>query len=45
VPIAFVVMVVVSLRTPDRVPRSIARTMVALHAPESLGLEPPRRIH
>jgi len=45
VPIAFVVMVVVSLRTPDRVPRSIARTMVALHAPESLGLEPPRRSH
>ncbi|MEJ7727533.1 MAG: cation acetate symporter, partial [Actinomycetes bacterium] len=45
VPMAFAVMIVVSLRTPDRVPRSVARTMVALHAPESLGLEPPRKSH
>ena len=38
VPIAFAVMIVVSLRTPTRVPSGVARTMVALHAPESLGL-------
>ena len=43
VPIAFAVMIVVSLRTPGRVPPGVARTMVALHAPESLGLTSVRR--
>jgi Na+(H+)/acetate symporter ActP len=38
VPIAFVVMVVVSLRTPGRIPASVGATMVQLHAPESLQL-------
>ena len=38
VPVAFLVMIVVSLRTPHGVPPGVARTMVALHAPESLGL-------
>ena len=36
---AFLVMVVVSLRTPSRVPRGVGRTMVRLHAPESVALE------
>jgi hypothetical protein len=31
--------VVVSLRTPSRVPRGVGRTMVRLHAPESVVLE------
>jgi Na+(H+)/acetate symporter ActP len=39
VPVAFLVMVVVSLRTPSRVPRGVGRTMVRLHAPESVALE------
>ncbi len=37
-PIAFAVMVVVSLATPSRVPRGTARTMVRLHSPEDLAL-------
>jgi cation/acetate symporter len=36
-PITFAVMSVVSLATPRRIPRGTARTMVRLHAPESLG--------
>ncbi len=39
VPTAFLVMVVVSLLTPDRVPSDVGRTMLVLHAPESLGLK------
>ncbi|MFC6087281.1 sodium/solute symporter [Sphaerisporangium aureirubrum] len=39
VPIAFVVMIVVSLFTPGRVPRGVARTMVRLHAPEVLNVD------
>ncbi|MDF5752299.1 cation acetate symporter [Spongiactinospora sp. TRM90649] len=38
VPVAFVVMIVVSLATPSRVPPDVARTMVRLHAPETLNL-------
>lgn len=38
VPIAFLVMVVGSLRTRHRVPSHVARTMVRLHAPEALPL-------
>jgi Na+(H+)/acetate symporter ActP len=38
VPIAFAVMVVVSLATPRRVPADVGRTMLQLHAPESLRL-------
>jgi Na+(H+)/acetate symporter ActP len=38
VPIAFLVMIVVSLRTPHRVPAHVARTMVRLHTPEALQL-------
>jgi Na+(H+)/acetate symporter ActP len=38
VPIAFAVMVVVSLRTPHRVAPHVARTMVRLHAPEVIAL-------
>ena len=36
-PITFVVMVLVSLATPGRIPRGTARTMVRLHAPEALS--------
>jgi cation/acetate symporter len=36
-PITFVVMAVVSLATPKRIPRGTARTMVRLHAPEVLS--------
>jgi cation/acetate symporter len=35
-PIAFLVMVGVSINTPDRVPLGVARTMVRLHAPEAI---------
>jgi cation/acetate symporter len=35
-PIAFLVAVVVSLKTPNRIPKGTARTMVRLHAPEAL---------
>jgi Na+(H+)/acetate symporter ActP len=38
VPLAFAVMVGVSLATPGRVAPGVARTMVRLHAPESVGL-------
>ncbi|MBC6462740.1 cation acetate symporter [Actinomadura sp. HBU206391] len=39
VPIAFGVMVVVSLLTPGRIPVGVARTMVRLHAPETLDVD------
>jgi Na+(H+)/acetate symporter ActP len=39
VPIAFAVMVIVSLLTPGRVPLGVGRTMVRLHAPESLDVD------
>ncbi|WP_405147010.1 cation acetate symporter [Sphaerisporangium sp. NBC_01403] len=38
VPISFAVMILVSLLTPRRVPRGVARTMVRLHAPETLNV-------
>jgi Na+(H+)/acetate symporter ActP len=38
VPTAFAVMVAVSLATPRRVPADVGRTMLQLHAPESLRL-------
>ncbi len=38
VPVGFAVMVGGSLLTRDRVPRDVGRTMLALHAPEALGL-------
>jgi cation/acetate symporter len=38
IPIAFCTAVVVSLATPDRIPRHTARTMVRLHTPEDLVL-------
>ena len=38
VPVAFAVMVVVSLRTPDRIAPNVGRTMVRLHAPETIAL-------
>ena len=40
VPAAFAVMVLVSLATPGRVPADVGRTMVQLHAPERLRLQP-----
>jgi Na+(H+)/acetate symporter ActP len=39
VPIAFAVMIAVSLATPSRVAPNVGRTMVRLHAPESLDLD------
>ncbi|MER5424845.1 cation acetate symporter [Streptosporangium roseum] len=39
VPVAFAVMVVVSLLTPGRIPAGVARTMVRLHTPETLNLD------
>ncbi|GAA2863305.1 hypothetical protein GCM10010517_22330 [Streptosporangium fragile] len=39
VPVAFLVMIVVSLFTPGRVPPNVARTMVRLHTPETLDLD------
>lgn len=42
VPIAFAVMVGVSLATRAQVPRDVGRTMLRLHAPEALGLDRPR---
>ncbi|WP_214416531.1 sodium/solute symporter [Sphaerisporangium fuscum] len=39
VPISFAVMILVSLLTPGRVPRGVARTMVRLHAPEALNVD------
>jgi Na+(H+)/acetate symporter ActP len=38
VPVAFAVMVIVSLRTPGQVAPGVGRTMVRLHAPETLML-------
>ncbi len=38
VPLAFLVMIVVSRLTASRVPKNVGRTMLLLHAPESLGL-------
>ena len=39
VPVAFVVMVVVSRLTRGRIPPHVARTMVRLHTPEILNLD------
>ncbi|TDE23796.1 cation acetate symporter [Actinomadura sp. 6K520] len=39
VPIAFATMIIVSLCTPGRVPRGVARMMVRLHTPESLAVD------
>lgn len=39
VPVAFAVTVGVSLLTPGRIPKGVARTMVRLHAPEGLDLD------
>ena len=39
VPTGFAVMIAVSLLTPDRVAPGVTRTMVRLHAPESLALD------
>ena len=39
VPVTFAVMVGVSLATRDRIPADVGRTMLRLHAPESLGLD------
>ena len=39
VPIAFATMIGVSLATPRRVPKGVARTMVRLHTPEAVALE------
>jgi cation/acetate symporter len=39
VPVAFAVMVLVSLRAPHRVAPGVARTMVRLHAPEAVALD------
>jgi Na+(H+)/acetate symporter ActP len=48
VPIAFAVMIIVSLCTQRRVPRGVARMMVRLHTPESLNVDRgtwrPRRV-
>jgi cation/acetate symporter len=38
VPIAFIVMIIVSLATQDRLPRDVARVMVRLHTPETLNV-------
>ena len=38
-PLAFAVMVLVSLRTQHRLPRGVSRTMVRLHTPEALDLD------
>jgi Na+(H+)/acetate symporter ActP len=40
VPTAFAVMVLTSLATSGRVPADVGRTMVRLHAPERLRLQP-----
>ncbi|MBO3747833.1 cation acetate symporter [Streptosporangiaceae bacterium NEAU-GS5] len=39
VPVSFAVMVVMSLLTPGRIPRDVARTMVRLHTPETLDVD------
>ena len=38
-PVAFAVMIVVSLLTPRRVPPGVARIMVRLHTPETVDLD------
>ncbi|MFD0664887.1 hypothetical protein [Thermocatellispora tengchongensis] len=38
-PIAFAVMILVSLATQDRVPGDVARVMVRLHTPETLNVD------
>lgn len=43
VPSGFVVMVAVSRRAPQRVPSTVSRTLLRLHAPERLGLGDIRR--
>jgi Na+(H+)/acetate symporter ActP len=43
VPLTFLVMVVVSRSTPQRVPANVGRTLLRLHAPERLGLGDARR--
>jgi Na+(H+)/acetate symporter ActP len=45
VPIAFLVMVVVSRHTQHRVPPNVRRTLVRLHAPESLPLRRDPPVH
>lgn len=42
VPAAFLTMIVVSLRTHDRVPYDVARILLRLHAPDRLGLTQDR---
>lgn len=42
VPLAFLTMVVVSRRTPDRVPVDVLRILLRLHAPDRLGLSEDR---
>ncbi|MGH3900495.1 MAG: cation acetate symporter [Pseudonocardiaceae bacterium] len=44
VPLAFLTMVVVSRRTPDRVPIDVTRILLRLHAPDRLGLAEDRDI-
>ena len=39
VPLAFAVMVVVSLATPDSLPPNVSRTMVRLHTPEDVAVD------
>lgn len=39
VPLAFAVMVVVSLATPESVPPNVSRTMVRLHTPEDVAVD------
>jgi cation/acetate symporter len=39
VPVSFAVMITVSLLTPGRIPRDVARTMVRLHTPETLKVD------
>jgi hypothetical protein len=43
VPVAFVVMVAVSRATAQRIPTTVGRTLMRLHAPERLGLGELRR--
>jgi Na+(H+)/acetate symporter ActP len=38
-PIAFLVMVAISINTPERIPAGVGRTMVRLHAPEAVLID------
>ena len=38
-PLAFATVVVVSLLTPGRIPRGVARSMVRLHTPETVDVD------